>query len=225
MTSKNDLRGRRNRGGKARPRSTRDDAQRRAAEDNLELIRTLMERATRYEHLSARTGLQVGCIGIAGALVAARLGPENQQSFLATWAMVFVASVCATTVEQMREVRHAGVAFWTRPARQIVTALMPALGMAIILTVHSVAHGRYLELPGVWMLCYGCGALATATFAPPVMATMGTAFLVAGGITLTLGPVWANTLMGLVFGGGHLLLAVGLMRRHRLEEPPHLTLC
>lgn len=185
------------------------------AEQNLELIRTLMERANRYEYLSARAGLQVGGIAVAGSLSFLYLDASTPLAFGAVWFAVFWLSVGVMVREQVREVRDAGVPLWTRPAREIVRALVPAMTMSALLSLHAFSLGRHLELPGVWMLCYGVGALATSTYAPPVVAQMGGAFMACGALTLWLGTHWATTMMGLVFGGGHLALGVGLLATRR----------
>ena len=185
------------------------------AEQNLEIIRTLMERATRYEYLSARAGLQVGGIAVAGALAFLALDATSPVTFGAVWGVVFLAALSVMVREQVREVQAAGVPLWTRPAREIVRALMPAATLAAVLSLHAFQHGRHLELPGIWMLCYGCGALATSTYAPPVVFQMGVAFLGCGALTLWLGPVWSTAMMGLVFGGGHLTLGARLLATRR----------
>jgi hypothetical protein len=185
------------------------------AEQNLEIIRTLMERGTRYEHLSARAGLQVGAIAVAGALSFVKLDPVTPLAFGGVWGAVFALALLVMVREQLAEVRAAGVDLWTRPAREIVRALLPALAMAAVLSVQAFAAGRHLELPGIWMLCYGVGALATSTFAPPAMFSMGVAFLGFGALTLWLGPAWATPMMGVVFGGGHLALGIGLLSARR----------
>lgn len=185
------------------------------AEQNLEIIRTLMERANRYEYLSARAGLQVGVIAVAGSLSFFWLDPGGPFTFGAVWFAVFWLSVGVMVREQVREVQSAGVPLWTRPAREIVRALVPAMTMSALLSLHAFAHGRHLDLPGVWMLCYGVGALATSTYAPPVVFQMGVAFMLSGALTLWLGPAWATAMMGLVFGGGHLALGIGLLATRR----------
>ena len=185
------------------------------AEQNLELIRTLMERATRYEYLSARAGLQVGGIAVAGALAFTVLDAASPLAFGLVWFAVFWLSVGVMVREQVREVRDAGVPLWTRPAREIVRALVPAMTMSALVSLHAFARGRHLELPGVWMLCYGVGALATSTYAPAVVAQMGWAFMACGALTLWLGAHWATAMMGLVFGGGHLALGIGLLAHRR----------
>lgn len=200
---------------------------RRRAEENLELIRTLMERATRYEYLSSRVGLIAGGAAVLGSLSFLYLDAARAVSFAAVWGSVFAVSVGTTLWENWREVRAAGETPWARPARQIARALVPALVMALALTVREFARGHHLGLPGVWMLCYGTGALATTTYAPPVVAPLGIGFMAMGLVTLWLGPGWANVMMGLTFGGGHLILAATLLhRREHPREPgrqPHLV--
>ena len=185
------------------------------AEQNLEIIRTLMERATRYEYLSARAGLQVGGIAVAGSLSFLWLDAGSPFVFGTVWTCVFALALSVMVREQVREVQAAGVPLWTRPAREIVRALMPAATMAAALSAHAFTHGRHLELPGIWMLCYGCGALATSTYAPPVVFQMGVAFMLSGALTLWLGPAWSTTMMGVVFGAGHLALGAGLLASRR----------
>lgn len=204
--------------GAARSEMAAVDQQR--AEQNLELIRTLMERSTRYEYLSARAGLQVGGIAVAGAVSFHWLSAADPFVFGAVWFAVFWLSVGVMVREQVREVRDAGVPLWTRPAREIVRALVPAMTLSALLSLHAFSHGRHLELPGVWMLCYGVGALATSTYAPAVVAQMGVAFMISGAVTLCLGPAWATTMMGVVFGGGHLLLGAGLLATRRRPLRP-----
>jgi hypothetical protein len=185
------------------------------AEQNLELIRTLMERTTRYEHLSARAGLQVGVVAIVGSASFYWLDATNARVFTMVWGVVLLVSLAISAVEHIREVRAAGAPLWSRPAREIVRALLPAFTMATVLTVQAYTHHRHLELPGIWMLCYGCGALATFTYAPPVVCPMGIGFLVLGAVSLWLGAAWSTIMMGIAFGGGHLLLGAGLLASQR----------
>jgi vacuolar-type H+-ATPase subunit I/STV1 len=69
-------------------------------------------------------------------------------------------------------------------------------------------------LPGIWMLLYGCGALAMSFFAPLSILVLGVAFVVAGMIALLFFPGREVLTMALGFGGIHLAygLAVSLTR-------------
>ena len=60
--------------------------------------------------------------------------------------------------------RERGESVWSRSTRAVVLALAPSLLAALALTVFFFVRGMHLWLPGVWMLCYGQGALATSAF-------------------------------------------------------------
>jgi hypothetical protein len=192
----------------------------RQAARNLELIRTLMERTTQYQLLTARAGLAAGIMaGLAALLLIFVLDRDNPWHFGIVWAVVFVGSVGATCFSTIIRSRARGERVWSRPARAVLLALAPSVFAALLLSVFffSRGAGEFLWLPGVWMLCYGQGALATASYAPPPIRPLGVAALLLGGLTLWLGPDWAVTMMGLVFGLGHISLGVILLILERRQ--------
>src|SRR5262249_48964247 len=160
------------------------------------VIRTLMERTTQYQLLTAKAGLAAGSLAGAGALAFTVLDPANPWHFGAIWAGVFAGSFLTTCVGTVLRSRERGERVWSRRARAVLWALMPSLFAAFLLSVFFFARGEHLWLPGVWMLCYGQGALATATYAPAPIRSLGLAALALGGVTLALGPDWAVPMMG-----------------------------
>jgi hypothetical protein len=189
----------------------------REATRTLEVIRTLMERTCQYQFLTARAGLAAGTLASLGALLFIFLDPANPYQFGAVWALVFVGSLLATVLGTIFRVRERGEQVWSRQTRAVVLALAPALFAAVVLTVFFFAQGLHLWLPGVWMLCYGQGALATAVYSPAPIRWMGSASFPLAVLTLALGPAVAVWMMGLVFGVGHIWLGVTLLaaeRRH-----------
>jgi hypothetical protein len=183
----------------------------------LEVIRTLMERTCQYQLLTARAGLAAGCLAGVGALLFVFLDPANPGHFAAIWTLVFAGSLLVTCVGTLMRGRERGERVWSRPARAVVLALAPSLFAALALTVFFFARSMHLWLPGVWMLCYGQGALATSAYAPPPIRWLGVAVLLLGALTLALGPGWAVPMMGLVFGLGHVVLGVVLLIAERRE--------
>jgi hypothetical protein len=181
----------------------------------LEVIRTLMERTTQYQFLTARAGLAAGVLAGLGALMFAIFDPADPAQFGAVWAFVFVGSLLATCVGTVLRVRERGEQVWSRQARAVVLALLPAIFAALVLSVFLFTQGLHLWLPGVWMLCYGQGALATAVYAPRMIRHMGLAVLFLAVVTLCLGPRWAVLMMGLVFGLGHIVLGLTLLAAER----------
>jgi hypothetical protein len=194
----------------------------RQAARNLELIRTLMERTTQYQLLTARAGLVAGSLAGAGALAFCFLDAGNPWHFGAVWATVFIGSLLATCISTVLRSRERGERIWSRPARAVLLALAPSVFAALVLSVLFFSLGQHLWLPGVWMLCYGQGALATAAYAPWPIRSMGVLVLLAGTITFAvswwLGPEWGVLLMGLVFGAGHIVLGTVLVLAERHER-------
>ncbi len=189
----------------------------REATRTLEVIRTLMERTCQFQFLTARAGLAAGTLAGLGALLFVFLDPADPYQFAAVWALVFLGSLLATVLSTVFRVRERGEQVWSRQTRAVVLALAPALFSAVVLTVLFFAQGLHLWLPGVWMLCYGQGALATSAYAPPPIRWLGIAVLLLGALTLALGPGWAVPMMGLVFGLGHVVLGVVLLIAERRE--------
>jgi hypothetical protein len=176
-----------------------------------------MERTTQYQFLTARAGLAAGTLAGVGALAFLVLDPANPWHFGATWATVFVGSLLATCIGTAVRSRKCGERVWSRQARAVLRALAPALAAALILTAFFFARHDHLWLPGVWMLCYGQGALATASFAPTPIRSLGVTALLCGAGTLALGPAWAVLMMGLLFGLGHIVLGTVLLAQERRQ--------
>src|SRR5947209_4769554 len=132
---------------------------RRAAE-NLEVIRTLMERTTQYQLLTAKAGLVAGTLAGAGALAFLVLDANNPREFGTVWFLVFLGSCLASSLGTVLRGRERGERVWSRQARAVVLALAPSLFAALAFSIFFFSQGLHLWLPGVWMLCYGQGALA-----------------------------------------------------------------
>ncbi len=190
----------------------------RQAAQTLEVIRTLMERTCQYQLLTARASLVAGSLAGAGALAFLWLDAANPWSFGVVWGIVFAGSLLATTVGTVLRGRASGEQVWSRQARTVLLALAPALIGALTLTVFFFAEGWHQWLPGVWMLCYAQGALATSAYAPAPIRWLGIAVLVLGGVTLALGQQWSVAAMGVVFGLGHLVLGAVLLVQERRQS-------
>ena len=189
----------------------------RQAAQTLEVIRTLMERTCQYQLLTARASLVAGSLAGAGALAFLWLNPADPWHFGLVWAVVFAGSLLATTVGTVLRGRASGERVWSRQARTVLLALAPSLVAALALSVFFFAQGWHLWLPGVWMLCYGQGALATSAYAPTPIRWLGVTVLLLGGVTLALGTDWAVWAMGIVFGLGHLALGAVLLVQERRQ--------
>jgi hypothetical protein len=190
----------------------------RQAARTLEVIRTLMERTCQYQLLTARASLAAGILAGIGALAFLFLDAKEPANFGFVWLIVFAGSVLSTCIGTVMRGRERGEQVWSRQARAVVMALAPSLFAALVLTIYFFVRREHLWLPGVWMLCYGQGALATSAYAPSPIRWLGVTALVLGGVTLWLGPEWAVLMMGLVFGVGHTGLGTVLLVIERRQS-------
>jgi hypothetical protein len=199
------------------------------AEDNLRVIRSLMERATIYRAISAPTALVGGllCV-IACALLYFAFAPSRYEDvvayhfwFFTTWFAALALTIAANTFFIWRGARQRGEPFISSGMKLALISLLPSMLCAVffILFVYKFIHASFF-LPAVWMLCYGLGLLATSHFAPRSMILLGWVFLVAGFVAFPFllhcdytfsGPpnfyAASNFLMGTTFGLFHIIYA------------------
>lgn len=174
------------------------------AENTLAVIRTLMERSTRYTNLSGHAGIAAGLITLLGSALRARY----HTPFLPTWLGVLAAACGASIVFTAIMARANGEPVWTRQARTVALALLPSFVSALVLSAVLYRVGEQNLLPGVWMLLWGVGALAMSFFTPRVISALGGLFLAAGTFTLFV-PLLDDALtMGMTFGLIHLVYGI-----------------
>jgi hypothetical protein len=192
----------------------------RVAEENLRTIRALMERATVYRAISAGTALVGALLAISVAVVMLeREEPVSGKAFAAVWVGVLIAVGVFNTALLVREARTRGAPFPSPSTRHGLKALAPPMVACGLMGLVIIWGGGDVELGvSIWVVGYGLGLLATASFAPRSIRALGWAFLMAG-LAWFLGREWvgagtgdpipdAARLMGVTFGGFHLVYAI-----------------
>jgi hypothetical protein len=196
------------------------------AEEDLRIIRTLMERATVYRAISAPTALVAAVLSLVTAAaiywnnevspVFSRVIRDRQ--FAEIWIVVLVAAVAANTFFIWQEARRTARPFVSPGMKLALRAIVPCLLIPAAFTAWFVSTGYLggveLDLVVVWIVSYGLALLSTTLFAPRSLTLLGWAFLVTGLavpaiINIVEGssaevPVLA---MGITFGGYHLIYA------------------
>jgi len=204
------------------------------AEEDLRVIRTLMERATIYRAISAPTALVGGVLSILSA-VFIHLSNQSQsligrpirpREFVFIWIDVLILTVVINAFFVWREARSSGRPFISPGMKLALRAIAPNLIVPAIFTLWFLKIGFLgaveLELVVIWVVFYGLALLSTALFAPRSLAILGWAFLLTG-VSV---PVIANAVeglpdnvptmvMGLSFGLYHLIYAACTWSRKR----------
>ena len=205
------------------------------AEDNLETIRTIMERAALYRRTLAPTMLATGGIGLLAAVVGRGAEVHSPLGFLGVWIVAALAAATASFFIMRRQAVRAREPFFTTPTRRVIGAMHPPLTAGALLTIPALflfatqLHHpfNHFFLPGlvcVWLTFYGCGLNAAGQYSSRGVRLLGWAFIGAGAVMAMLralnflvfrlgSPDWwqdPHALMGLTFGGLHLTASVYL---------------
>lgn len=136
------------------------------AEENLQTIRTLMERSALYRRALAPIMLFAGVMGILAAAVGLYFHLERPEIFIPFWLGTAVLVVIGALLITRRQAFKDQERFWSPPTRRVGLALAPPLAAGLILGL-VFWWGDDLEfsesLPFIWALFYGC-ALHSAGF-------------------------------------------------------------
>jgi hypothetical protein len=190
------------------------------AEQNLQVIRTLMERSALYQRALAPI-LRVAGAGAVLIAVTGLAGQVNDRAgFVALWLAGSVVIVGAALWLTRRQALRDREPFWSAPTRRVAEAVaLPlvagALVTAALLPVEAMTVQRFV---GLWATLYGCALHAAGFFAPRALKRLGLVFAVSGACVLGcpwLGRVSGHALMAVIFGGWHLMWALWLTVTNR----------
>jgi hypothetical protein len=185
------------------------------ASENLQVIRTLMERGAVYRRALAPLMGAVGLTGLAAAGVGAAAHVRTAGAFAAYWLAVAVIGMAEALALVRRQALKDQEPFWSPPTRRVAQALLPAFfcGVAAGVMVASADSAGVWLLPPVWMALYGCALHAAGFFMPRGFKLFGWGFIVAACLWWWAAPhslPAAHWAMGVFFGGAHAAYSVYL---------------
>jgi len=187
----------------------------REAEENLRVIRALMERSTKYSTFSGLSGIVAGLASISGCVITRSLGSDPGAfpvAFLALWSTVIVIAVGSDFLLMKRRAARVGKHVLSRLGKQMVIASTPGLGSGAILTLFFLQHKMLADIYPIWMLAYGIAVSATGLFSQREVSYLGAAFLVAGAAALFV-PSFGLVMMAITFGGFHIFYGIAMSRK------------
>lgn len=213
------------------------------AEENLQVIRTLMERAGLYRRALAPVMTCVGLLGIVAGLGGRVARLESLNAFLSLWLSVAGVAAAVSLLIVRRQALTAGESFWTPPTRRVGLAIMLPFAAAMAFTlpflgvaIRQQGSGGSAVASGavsLWLGFYGCGLAAAGQFMSRGVRTLGVVFTLLGAaLFYHLNTVTINRsgvpslleephfLMGATFGGLHLLAGVYLYFTEKRQLTP-----
>lgn len=180
------------------------------AVENLQTIRTLMERSALYRRALAPIMIFAGTMGTVGGLTGWLCQMTGNRAFVCLWFGVAIVSLTGTLLLVRRQALKDFEPFWSPPTRRICQALSPAFFVGLITAAFVIVLGGAAEnrefqflLVVFWSWLYGCAVHAAGFFMPRGVRWLGWVFILAGSV---------------------LLIALGLLSHRLLSLPPHLLM-
>lgn len=195
------------------------------AEENLKVIRQLMERTALYRRALGPISIWIGVIGFGGATLGFFAFPDLSPSgFTLFWLLHATAAICGGFAIMRRQALKDHEPLFSPPAKRVLQALAPGLtaGLVGVIVLWSKELSTISLIPWIvfsWMALYGCAVHAAGFFMPRGIKWFGWIFIgstlilsIALSIPnlLTLDIRGCHMLMGIVFGGFHLAYGIYL---------------
>ncbi len=194
------------------------------AAENLQVIRTLMERSSLYRRALAPVCFAAGLLGILAGVVGWFAQIDSARGFGLLWMLVALGILVISLLIIRRQAVRAEEPFWSPPSRRVAQAMAPPLLVGLLAgCLIVIPHWRdplhAWWLPGIWLVLYGCAAHAAGFFMRRGMKLFGwmlgllgaTLLVLVNGRTHAAGLPslsLAHLVMGALFGGSH--IAFGL---------------
>lgn len=185
------------------------------AEENLRVIRNMMERSTKYSTFSGLSGFTAGLASILGCIVTRSFGTDPSDfsyEFLIVWTIVILVTLLADYLITKRRAASVGKRVLSRLGKQMVVAAAPGLGLGVIITLYLLQRRMLGDVYPFWMLCYGTAVCATGLFSQSEVKYLGASFLIAGTLTM-FNPSHGLTMMAVTFGGFHIIYGYIMSRK------------
>jgi hypothetical protein len=180
--------------------------------DNLRYIRETMERAGAFTAVPGWGGFVMGLTAALAAVVASR--QRTQEAWLAVWLAEGAFALAIGVLAMHRKAKAANLSLWSTPARKFLFSFVPATVAGAVLTFGLYRAGMTGAIPGVWLLLYGTGVVTGGTFSVPAVPVMGVCFMLEGALAVFAPVKWGDALLGLGFGGLHMVFGVVIARRY-----------
>lgn len=186
------------------------------AEENLQTIRTLMERSAVYRRALAPIMLFAGLLGTVASGIGLHFQVESPRAFVGLWFATAGAAVVAALLLTRRQAIKDQEPFWSPPTRRVGLALLPpllcGLSAGAALAVPDANFVMDFAMVATWMLFYGCALNSAGFFMTRGIRWLGWIFIVSAIVLVITAlaanasarPQAGNLIMGFFFGVLHL---------------------
>jgi hypothetical protein len=172
------------------------------AASTLRYIRASMESASSLP-VPGSTGFASGIVGVLAAIASSI--PALRPHWLVVWLIAAFVAAAVSSALLLRQPSLSALTIGGAPIRRFATGLLPSLFAGAVLTFVLWSNNSPQLIPGTWLLLYGCGFIAASTATARTIGVLGASFAATGLLTLVLPQELHNLMLGLGFGGLHIL--------------------
>ena len=192
------------------------------AAEQLQTIRTLMERSAIYRRALAPIMIFCGVVGMAGGGLGSLLAIHSTREFILFWTAMALGALTGSFLLVRRQALKQSEAFWSPPTRRVAQALTPAFSLGAVCSVMAWYYWPTMDanwgLVPVWCILYGLGVHAAGFFMPRGLKLFGWIFIIIGCwlfhrwicVSFLFSNPTPHWLMGGIFGGLHLAYGIYL---------------
>jgi hypothetical protein len=196
------------------PRPLRDRAL-----DNLQFIRSTMERAGSFTAVPGWGMVVLGATALAaswfaGSLPVAPVYGASQSRWLWIWMFEALLGAGIGVAALLYKALRVGDTIVNGPGRRFGLSVLPPFLVGALLTLVLWQAQQLQLLPAVWLLCYGAGVVTGGAFSMRIVPVIGICFMILGTAALFAPVGWAAWLLASGFGGLHILFGLIIARRY-----------
>ncbi len=151
-------------------------------------------------------GIAMGVVGLAA--MALSLTRDLAPHWFAIWVAAGPLAALAGALLMTRSTSVVSFIATGTPGRKLLLGLIPCLFAGAVLTAVLWKADDISAVPGTWLLLYGCALISASAFIKMIVAWMGACFVVLGVIALMVPAPFHVPLLGLGFGGLHILFGI-----------------
>ena len=182
--------------------------------DNIRFIRSAMERAGSFTSIPGWGGVGVGLTAIVAAAAAQQFLGLSLRLWLAIWlAEAIVAAIVGFGTMGLKA-RRSDERFMSGASRRFFISYFAPLVAGAAITLALVRAEAYSAIPATWLLLYGTAFVSSGAFSIRVIPMMGICFMLFGSLTAFLPLGVSNILLGVAFGGLHIVFGLIIARSY-----------
>ncbi|MBL8269327.1 hypothetical protein [Steroidobacter sp.] len=151
-------------------------------------------------------GIAMGVVGLIATALS--LTPQFAPHWFAIWLAVAPVGVLAGALLLTKQASVGAFIASGTPGRKLALGLVPSLFAGAVLTAVLWNVGSIAAVPGTWLLLYGCALISASVSTKAIVTWMGACFVVLGVLAMLSPTEWQVPLLGLGFGGLHILFGI-----------------